>query len=244
MRPEEFSNEFDVLLASYAQEANFGEEASKVTLTFNEYEKSVFLTEAQNEIVIGLYTGKNPYGGESFEMTEELRRYLSNLVAHDTKTPITNLSGMSIGGDSNSYFFTLPDDLWFITYESVKIDPNLDSCKAGTVLPVYPTKQDEFHKIKKNPYRGANSRRALRFDLSDGVIEIVCKYPVASYYVRYLIKPEPIILTNLDGLQIEGHSDISGCVLHEALHPLILNRAVEKALQSRGIYAQRDNRNN
>ncbi len=34
-------------------------------------EKSIFLTKAQEEIIIDLYNGKNPFG-DSFEKTEEL----------------------------------------------------------------------------------------------------------------------------------------------------------------------------
>jgi hypothetical protein len=53
--------------------------ASLGTVVLDEYEKSLFLTQAQEEIVINLYNGKNPYG-DSFESTEELRRYLDELV--------------------------------------------------------------------------------------------------------------------------------------------------------------------
>ena len=77
MTVEEFSNSFDTLLNSYALTPNFGEETSKQTIALDEYEKSVFLTKAQEEIVLGLYNGKNPYG-DIFEGTEELRRYLSD----------------------------------------------------------------------------------------------------------------------------------------------------------------------
>lgn len=232
MTIDEFSNSFDTLLNSYALISNFGEETSKQTITLDEYEKSVLLTKAQEEIVLSLYNGKNPYG-EAFEGTEELRRYLSNLITEKYLKPITNTSGTPLGLESKSKFFTLPEDLWFITLESVVVDNG--KCKAETVMKVYPVKQDEYQVIRDNPFRGANGRRALRLDLSEGNVEIICKYMIAIYYIRYIKKVPPIILEDLpNDLTIEGKSEASDCILHEALHQKILDRAVQLALQSRG----------
>lgn len=232
MTIDEFSNSFDTLLNSYALISNFGEETSKQTITLDEYEKSVLLTKAQEEIVLSLYNGKNPYG-EAFEETEELRRYLSNLITEKSLKPITNTSGTPLGLESKSKFFTLPEDLWFITLESVVIDNS--KCDAETIMKVYPVKQDEYQAIRDNPFRGANDRRALRLDLSEGNVEIICKYMIAIYYIRYIKKVPPIILEDLpNDLTIEGKSEASDCILHEALHQKILDRAVQLALQSRG----------
>lgn len=232
MTIDEFSNSFDTLLNSYALISNFGEEASKQTITLDEYEKSVLLTKAQEEIVLSLYNGKNPYG-EAFEGTEELRRYLSNLITEKYLKPITNTSGTPLGLESKSKFFTLPEDLWFITLESVVVVHS--KCGAETIMKVYPVKQDEYQVIRDNPFRGANDRRALRLDLSEGNVEIICKYMIAIYYIRYIKKVPPIILEDLpNDLTIEGKSEASNCILHEALHQKILDRAVQLALQSRG----------
>lgn len=232
MTIDEFSNSFDTLLNSYALISNFGEETSKQTITLDEYEKSVLLTKAQEEIVLSLYNSKNPYG-EAFEGTEELRRYLSNLITEKSLKPITNTSGTPLGLESKSKFFTLPEDLWFITLESVVIDNS--KCGAETIMKVYPVKQDEYQAIRDNPFRGANDRKALRLDLSEGNVEIICKYMIAIYYIRYIKKVPPIILEDLpNDLTIEGKSEASDCILHEALHQKILDRAVQLALQSRG----------
>lgn len=232
MTIDEFSNSFDTLLNSYALTSNFGEETSKQTITLDEYEKSVLLTKAQEEIVLSLYNSKNPYG-EAFEGTEELRRYLSNLITEKSLKPITNTSGTPLGLESKSKFFTLPEDLWFITLESVVIDNS--KCGAETIMKVYPVKQDEYQAIRDNPFRGANDRRALRLDLSEGNVEIICKYMIAIYYIRYIKKVPPIILEDLpNDLTIEGKSEASNCILHEALHQKILDKAVQLALQSRG----------
>ena len=65
---QQFSAEFDLL---------YNNVTSNQAPGLNEYEKSLYLTKAQEEYVLSLYNGKNPYG-DSFEKTEELRRYLSH----------------------------------------------------------------------------------------------------------------------------------------------------------------------
>lgn len=243
MTSEEFSNEFDVLVNSYKRFKDFDKQEFLDSIDFNEYEKSLFLTKAQEEIIIGLYTGKNPYG-DSFEKEEEQRRYLSNLVVECNLYPIATTNGTLLGVESNSKFFTLPSDIWFITYESVAV--NNARCKNYDSIKVYPTRQDEYQVIRDNPFRGANDRRALRLDLSDGVIEIICKYTVSRYYIRYIKKVSPIILEDLPNeLSIDGVNSKSECILHNALHHHIIDRAVKLALQSKGYnFKEQDNRDN
>jgi len=232
MNVNDFSNQFDVLLNSYAVPAGFGSTDNPGTIELNEYEKSLLLTKAQEDLVIDLYSGRNTYGA-SFEETEELRRYLAKLVVEDREVPITTSANKPLGIDSNSKFFTLPEDLWFITYEAVEISDG--KCESHKSLEVVPAKQDEYHKLKKNPFRGANNRRALRFDLSDGIVEIVSKFTVSAYYLRYLRKLKPIVLTNLGNEQnVRDESNVSECELPESLHQIILDRAIILALQSRG----------
>ena len=70
MTLEEFSDEFDVLLQAYNTNFQLG---MTDPLSFSEYEKSVFLTQSQEEIVKELYNGKNPYN-DFFEKTEEIKQ--------------------------------------------------------------------------------------------------------------------------------------------------------------------------
>ena len=234
---EGFSNQFDVLVNSYTRFRDFDDKEPRDTIEFDEYEKSLYLTKAQEELVLSLYNGKNPYS-ESFEQTEEIRRYLASLVKEASLEPITTSDGRPLGMESTSKFFTLPLDLWFITYEAVIISDG--KCENTSSQEVYPTRQDEYHKIKKIPFRGANDRRSLRLDLADGVVEIISKYTVTEYYVRYLKKLKPIILVNLKDTSIDGYSEAMDCEVHESLHQRILERAVQMALQSKGYTNNRD----
>lgn len=229
MNNKEFIHEFDVLINAHQQE--FDGEISELLL--DEYEKSVFLTQAQDEFVVAAYNGKNQYG-YMFESDEESRRYLDTLIKTAVISPATDVySTESLTEDSQA--FETPDDLLFITYESVKVSSE-DKCMDGKVLGVVPIKQDEFHNVYNNPFRGPNKRRALRLDNTDPIIEIVCKYPIEEYRVRYVSRPEPIILINLDGgLTIHGQWEENPCKLEPATHRLILQRAVSLALQSKSI---------
>lgn len=233
MTVQEFSNQFDVLVSSYRRLKNFDSKEELDSLEFNEYEKSYYLTQAQEELVLSLYNGKNP-SLQSFEETEELRRYLSNLIEEARLEPIITSDGKPLGIESNSKFFTLPEDLWFITYEAVYTTDS--SCGEEGTMEVVPARQDEYHRLRKNPFRGANNRRALRFDLSEGNVEIVCKYNVTDYYVRYLKRLKPIILADMpNGITIKGIGLMTQCELHNGLHNKILEYAVENAVRHKLI---------
>lgn len=261
MTNSEFSNEFDILASSYLLEGGFTMSDSSL-YAFNEYEKSLFLTLAEEQYVLSLYNGKNS-SGDRFEGTEETRRYLHNLVAEyltekpvdisEEKNYLKNkyMSMATHGSSFKSTLFKLPKDLWFITYESVRTisdSTKQDRCNSGEfgiTQDVVPVTQDEFHRIKRNPFRGPSYRRALRLDLPDtnlgtdnGVVEIISKYELGSYYVRYIRKVEPIILIDLpDPLMINGKTKACECQLHEAVHRDILELAVKLAIASRTQHA-------
>lgn len=229
MTNEELSNEFDVLINSYFTVDNYGK--GEGALEFNEYEKSVFLTKAQEQFIVSLYDGRSQEFG-SFEETEEVRRFLSNLVR---TTTISNKESGYTGISNNSYFYKLPEDLLFITYEEITVSSN-NNCSNSTKRVVVPTTQDEYYRVANNPFRGPNNRRALRLDCTDNIVEIVSKDDIESYTVRYLSKPRPIILVTLpDNLTINHEYKETACELAEIVHRPILELAVKLALMSRSI---------
>lgn len=229
MTTEEFSNEFDIILQSYSVKNEFSQQNP---IAFDEYEKSVFLTKAQEQIIITLYNGKNN-SNESFEKTEELRRYLSNIIKTEIRPKLTDNLPNAVS--QNSQFFSLPDDLWFITYESAKVTSE-DKCLNGKELMIIPVTQDDYFRTSRNPFRQSNDRKALRLDIKDNTVEIISKYDISQYLVRYLSKPEPIVLIDFEeGLSINNVSTKNECKLNPALHRLILDEAIRLALVSKGI---------
>lgn len=233
----EFSNGFDVLVSSYRRFKDFDNRELLDSVEFDEYEKSMFLTKSQEGFVLSLYSGRNPMDS-SFDRTEEFKRYLSPLIMESSLLPADHLYTPHIGISDYSTYYLLPSDVWFITYEALEVSYGEGSTCNGNgrgVIEVVPTTQDEYHRVKGNPFRGPNSRRALRLDLSDNMVEIVSKHAAVSYYLRYLKKLSPIVLEDLpDGLSIDGFCIHHPCMLHESLHQPILENAVRLALQSKG----------
>lgn len=227
MTNEEFSNEFDTLLNSYSKTDTFGK---VTTLALDEYEKSIFLTKAQEDIVLDIYKGIN---FPSFEESEESRRYLDSLIKSKILEKVENDKG--VYNSNNSFFFTLPDDLLFITYEEATLNDN-NLCNNNSIVMVVPTMQDEYHRIKNNPFRNANNNRVLRLDLGNTTVELISKYNISRYFIRYLSKPSPIILSTLPkDLSINSIQTKTECKLNSLLHRPILERAVKLALASKSI---------
>lgn len=221
MNIKEFSDRFDTLLNSFGTTPN---------IVLDEYEKSVFLTNAQEEVIIDIYNGKNVFG-DSFEKTEEIRRYLNELiVTYTTDAKISEQIGVS----KDSVFFKIPENVWFITYESVTFQDEKLKCLNGEEALVVPVSQDDFYRTQENPFRGPSKSRALRLDNKGNIIELVSTYNISKYLIRYIAKPNPIILTNLsDGLSINGISKETECELNPVIHRAILERAVKLAILSR-----------
>ena len=239
MTLDDFSNSFDVLLNSHSLKTPFGESASPIDITLDEYEKSIFLTEAQQDTVVNLYNGKNVFG-ESFESSEELRRYLDELVitkVYETPyTPEDNEHLHKVSEDSE--FYKLPEDIGFITLEQVEYVDAKNKCIDGYKASVYPITQDEYARVKDNPFRGPTKYKVIRLDYGNNLVELIPnnKYKIGKYLVKYLAKPEPIILINLpENLEIEGKNTATECKLNPLLHRPILEKAVQLALASKRI---------
>lgn len=262
MKTQEFSSSFDTLVSSYAHTAEFGDQASLYDVVFDEYEKSVFLTTAQEEIVRELYSGK--YTGESFEFSEKIRRELDTLVTQEVliqsgsnedflgSTDEEPTPGESGGNEEpenpaeaitvltdHKYFhstYELPSDILYIIYEQVSYETT-DPCLKWLVADVYPITHDEYWRVRNNPFRGPNNRRVLRLDQGKSVVELISVNSIKEYLIRYLRYPNPIILVNLkdSDLKVNDKQDVSECELPDILHRDILERAVRLALTSKMI---------
>ena len=216
MTTQEFSLEFDLMYNNISSNQAPG---------LSEYEKSLFLTQAQEALVLDIYSGKL---GSPFESTEEVTDYLSPLVKQATYT--TKVEGNGL--DSRSVFFNIDTDIWFKTGEKAIIKDDSLKCGNSTEreVDVVPVTQDTLYRTKNSPFRGPNERRILRLDCEANKVELISKYPIESYTIRYLSKPEPIILDNLpEGLTINDISTPQTCKLSSAIHRAILIRAVSIA---------------
>ena len=236
---QEFSDTFDVLLNSHNNQALFGEGSSRADIALDEYEKSVYLTKAQEALVQEVYSGK--YTADSFERTEEVRRQLDALVQQESFSEDTKSNHLSDKFRHTTY--KLPEECWYIIYEQATFSSNIGECITGQAVDVVPVTHDEYQRTINNPFRGPNKRRVLRLDIGKLEVELISSYNVGTYTIRYVKKPEPIVLCDLeaDGLDINGVVSPQTCQLSDLVHQEILNRAVAMALSHRLNNTNRDN---
>ena len=128
---------------------------------------------------------------------------------------------------------TLPSKLMFAINEMVEVSRN----NKTVLLQVVPIKFDEYSRLMCKPYKRPLKYQAWRLtnnnvvnkaDIVAGPSDILTKYTI-----RYIRRPNPIILTNLadeySNVSIEGLNTITECELDPVLHEEILQRAVELA---------------
>lgn len=211
MTLEEFSLEFDVLYNNISSNKAPG---------LNEYEKSIFLTLAQEQIIKELYT--------NYEKNEASTVALSSLTEEITLTESKK------GTLKNTQVFNLPKKIWLITLEYVSLQSE-DKCIADKEIPVIPTSQDWYLKIKNNPFRGASDSRVLRLTKAGNSLDrnsvLVSTIPIKEYNIQYIRRPEPIILADLSdlGVTVQGKTSPQISELPETLHHGILLAAVQLA---------------
>jgi hypothetical protein len=139
--------------------------------------------------------------------------------------------------------FFFPTNVFLIVNERVSLTEGA-STYGVTVVPI---NYKEYDRLMSKPYKEPLPRQCWRMiqgNLTTPVTgvpqqmvsEIIAKTGsvVADYKVRYVKRPQPIILTDLtnSGLSINGDTAITECELNAIIHREILDRAVELALAS------------
>lgn len=129
----------------------------------------------------------------------------------------------------NTKSITLPSKLMYAINEMVEVTRN----DKKILLQVVPIKFDEYSRLMCKPYKRPLKYQAWRLINNDVVnkadIVVGPSDILTKYTIRYVRRPNPIIVSNLDGLTIEGKSTATECELDPILHEEILQRAVELA---------------
>lgn len=220
MLVEEMSDTFDVLYNNIMSNAVPG---------LNEYEKSVFLTKAEYELVKNYF---NPQGNkyrEGFDDSAKRRIDFSMLMQTATLTRSSQQ-----GFNPNSVLYSLPLNILVIVNEQVVL-------KSGSTVKgirqVIPISYDEYTRLMSRPYKQPLKSQAWELmtgqNSSKAVVELILNSNDKSYTpefkIRYVRKPNPIIIEDLDVVSIEGVSEKTECELDPAIHQEIVQRAVELA---------------
>jgi len=198
---------------------------------YEDDEISRFLSRAQERLILHLY---NPLGNKyntGFEGSEQRRKDLSELMRNAT---ITVPSVSQVGVNTNGTFFDLPNDFLYAVSEEV-LTASSNPCFDGNSIVVKPITHDEYTINKKNPFKKPYRDLIWRMDFSRTVVgtnpkrhELITdgNYTVAAYNVRYLRRPQPIIV----GVNtIEGLVGPLDCELDAITHRAIVDEAVALA---------------
>lgn len=225
MTTQEFSNEFDVLYNNIMSNQAPG---------LDEYEKSVFLTKAQLEILKNYFNPKGNKYGQGFDENAKRQIDFSTLITVAKPSQYTP-DGSYVKFDDRSQLYKMPQDILLMLNET-GIN-TVDGVKR--LISIIPMNYEEYARLMSKPWKQPLKNQGWRlFQSTDGVdfiSEVVIKYDstLTDYKIRYVKRPKPIILANLadeySNVSIEGINTITECELDPILHPEILQRAVELA---------------
>lgn len=104
MTNPEFSDAFTTMLNSYSTQAQFGEQASRMEIVLDEYEKSVILTQAQDLVVKSYFDRTLNQQGQGFDDTPRRQVDFSSLI----RVAILDTSAEGLKYDSRGVMFKLP----------------------------------------------------------------------------------------------------------------------------------------
>lgn len=217
MTAQEFDYQFDVLYNNITSNQAPGLDA---------YEKSVFLTKAQDEIIKNYFLRQSNPKQAGFDNNQKRQADFSNIIV---VTPATNPTTAKYAFQSNAENFTLPTDSKILLILNEKV-----GLSNGRNLVVKPIALDEYDRLVAKPFKYPTKNQAWRLITSPGTVDIVVgpNDTISNYTIRYVKKPYPIIVDNLGNeISIDDlHSPQTPvCELDEILHQEILQRAVELA---------------
>lgn len=166
MTTQEFSNEFDVLYNNIMSNQAPG---------LDEYEKSIFLTKAQEELVRDYFNSRNVKNAQGFDDSQKRQYDFSTLLSNitlpdfmDTHKALAVLGSPACYNttfDSRSRIYIAPSDLFLVINESIE-----DSAKRRySVLPI---SYDEYNRLMLKPYGFPLKRQAWRI-ISDRTLSLV-----------------------------------------------------------------------
>lgn len=238
---EEWSLAFDLLWNNIASDKAPGLES---------YEKSVFLTQAENALVKDYFSSNSNIWQQGIDDSIRRQSDFRTLMASAKLLPASVHSSDKFRARAKgTKYYEYPEDALFLLNEELTVtveregDGNL--IKYFTVVPI---SYEEYARLMMKPYKFPPKGQAWRLLTNfiseyDGgsdeeadlqIIELIGNFAEGSildYRVRYVKRPSPIILEDITetGLSIEGETEQMTCTLPEHLHDEILQRAVQIA---------------
>ena len=235
MNTLEMSNEFDVLYNNIMSNQAPG---------IDEYEKSLFLTKAQEELLKAYFDPRGNKYMQGFDGSEKRQIDFSSVLK---SADLDLISAPGNQFDLRSKVYKLPDDCFIIVNEQI-YDTDENGDPSGYQYTVSPITYQEYSRQMSKPYKYPPKNIVWRIitygqvgSNGESQCEIIGRYirqyedtEGPLYKIRYVKRPNPIILVDLSvdfsGLTIDNNSGPSACELDPILHHEIVQRAVELAV--------------
>lgn len=156
MTNQEFSNEFDVLYNNIMSNQAPG---------LDEYEKSVFLTKAQDEIVKSYFDPRKNKPQEGFDGNEKRQIDFSMLIVTETVTEAES-APTPLFPLQHTKLFTVPNRILMFINESLAVTRD----GVPTYLTVIPLDYREYNRLMSKPYKRPLKNQAWRILTNTTVI--------------------------------------------------------------------------
>lgn len=141
MTVQEFSDQFDVLYNNITSNQAPG---------LNEYEKSVFLTKAQDEIIKNYFSPKGNLKQDGFDDSPKRQADFSSIIENKVLLNINSIDKF----DQRSIAYALPSDLF--------ISLNEQLMSGTTPIVVVPLSYEEYNRVMAKPYKYPPKYQAWR----------------------------------------------------------------------------------
>lgn len=244
MTAKEMSDSLDTLLNAYSQNPDFGKDTSLMDIRLDEYEKSVYLTHAQDNIVKNYFQKNTANDGNGFDDSERRQIDYSTLI---TTNGGENVTSSSKTFDDDSLVFKFPTDVLFVLNEKITIKKSNVKTAEYVVVPI---NYNDYDRYKSKPYTKPLRKQAWRLLNNDSgkIAEIILKNDleedeVATYKMRYVKRPKPILVADFTGMDLtfagyeagsDGNYGPQDCELDPIIHRDIVAEAARLAIASRG----------
>lgn len=230
MNNTELSLEFDIL---------FNNITSGIAPGINDYEKSVFLTKGQEEIIKNYL---NPLGNKYAEGLDDSKKRFTDFSGLIKTAEISTLITPSASIDRRAVNFALPTDAFVLLNEVLQGTDKESNTRDFQIIPI---SYLEYTRLMSRPYKEPLKGQAWKITTEGSTVAHSTIIPNSSitsskYIVRYIKRPNPIILRDLSEIEFEEGLEAdflsinnirvkTECELNPEIHREILDRAVELA---------------
>lgn len=206
----EFSNQFDVL---------YNNVTSNQAPGLNEYEKSVFLTKAQDEILKDYFNPKSNPKQEGFDNTIKRQADFSGLMREDNATLVSSPTSQF---DPRSLVYQIPKEVYLTINEQIVLKDNNDVKGIRQLIPI---NYIEYQRLMSKPYKEPLKYQSWKLQTSTEsnnfngkrIVEVILTSTdkkssyTKEYKIRFITFPKPIILSDFsdsfgEDISINGYN--------------------------------------